>query len=189
VNDATPLFDVGEIIDRPAREAAMVKVSRSDDLVTGIAGAALWGPLLDRLGVVAEADRRGLRPIGPGGYTGGECYRALLEVILAGGDVISDRSLLAGVANERLRGEHRLPSQWTLWRFGDGADLGRAQKAAAVNRMMLARAWALGAGPPGGLGDPGPRRHLCGHLRAGQGRLHVFLQGPDRSVAHGRRCR
>lgn len=129
----------------------MVKVSRSDDLVTGIAGAALWGPLLDRLGVVAEADRRGLRAIGPGGYTGGECYRALLEVILAGGDVISDRSLLAGVANERLRGEHRLPSQWTLWRFGDGADLGRAQKAAAVNRTMLARAWALGAGPPGGL--------------------------------------
>lgn len=151
MSDATPLFDVGKIIDRPAREAAKVKVSRSDDLVTGIAGAALWGPLLDRLGVVAEADRRGLRPIGPGGYTGGECYRALLEVILAGGDVISDRSLLAGLANERLRGEHRLPSQWTLWRFGDGADLGRAQKAAAVNRTMLARAWALGAGPPGGL--------------------------------------
>jgi hypothetical protein len=146
-----PLFDVGKVIDRPAREAATVKVSQSDDLVTGIAGAALWGPLLDRLGVVAEADRRGLRPIGPGGYTGGECYRALLEVILAGGDVVSDRSLLAGVANERLRGEHRLPSQWTLWRFGDGADLGRAQKAAAVNRTMLARAWALGAGPQGGL--------------------------------------
>lgn len=148
---ATPLFEVGKVIDRPAREAAKVKVSQSDDLVTGIAGAALWGPLLDRLGVVAEADRRQLRPIGPGGYTGGECYRALLEVILAGGDVISDRSLLAGAANERLRGEHRLPSQWTLWRFGDGADLGRAQKAAAVNRTMLARAWALGAGPQGGL--------------------------------------
>src|SRR5919106_1678693 len=146
-----PLFGVGKVIDRPAREAATVKVSQSDDLVTGIAGAALWGPLLDRLGVVAEADRRGLRPIGPGGYTGGECYRALLEVILAGGDVVSDRSLLAGVANERLRGEHRLPSQWTLWRFGDGADLGRAQKAAAVNRTMLARGWALGAGPQGGL--------------------------------------
>jgi hypothetical protein len=27
---------------------------------------ALWGPLLDRLNVVAEADRRGLRPIDPG---------------------------------------------------------------------------------------------------------------------------
>jgi hypothetical protein len=53
----------------------------------------LWGPLLDRLGLVSEADRGKLRPIGPGGYTGGECYRALVEVVLAGGDVISDRSL------------------------------------------------------------------------------------------------
>src|SRR5450759_1575569 len=40
---------------------------------------ALWGQLLDRLNVVAEAERRGLRPIGPGGYTGGECYRALVK--------------------------------------------------------------------------------------------------------------
>src|SRR5664280_2257185 len=40
---------------------------------------ALWRQLLDRLNVVAEAERRGLRPIGPGGYTGGECYRALVK--------------------------------------------------------------------------------------------------------------
>ena len=128
-----------------------MKVTRCDDLVTGIAGAALWGPLLDRLGLVSEADRRQLRPIGPGGYSGGECFRALVEVVLAGGDVVSDRGLLAGVANERLRGSHVLPSQWTLWRFGAGADLGRVQRAAAVNRTMLARAWALGAGPTGGM--------------------------------------
>ncbi|MGH9213243.1 MAG: hypothetical protein ACRD2C_21620 [Acidimicrobiales bacterium] len=114
MNRTVPLFDAGEIVKRPAREAAKVQVTRTDDLVTGIAGAALWGPLLDRLGVLDEADRRQLRPIGPGGYTGGECYRALVEVILAGGDVISDRSLLAGVANQRLRGSHVLPSQWTL---------------------------------------------------------------------------
>ena len=95
-HSTVPLFDAGEVIDRPAREAAAVKVSQSDDLVTGIAGAALWGPLLDRLGLVDEADRRLLRPIGPGGYSGGECYRAVVEVILAGGDVVSDRSLLGG---------------------------------------------------------------------------------------------
>src|SRR5664280_1477802 len=40
---------------------------------------ALWRQLLDRLNVVAEAERRGLRPIGPGGYTGGECHRALVK--------------------------------------------------------------------------------------------------------------
>ncbi|MBA3287058.1 MAG: IS1380 family transposase [Acidimicrobiia bacterium] len=122
----------------------------TDEEVTGVAGAALWGPLLDRLNVVDVADRRGLRPIGPGGYSGGECYRALVEVLLAGGDFLSDRSLLDG-ATQRLRGAHRLPSHTTLWRFCAGADLGRAQKAAAINRTMLERAWAMGAGPTGGL--------------------------------------
>src|SRR5919106_143669 len=71
------------------------------------------------------------------------------EVLLAGGEFLSDRSLLEGVT-EALRGEHAFPSHTTLFRFCAGADLGRAQKAAAVNRTMLARAWALGAGPTGG---------------------------------------
>lgn len=38
-----------------------------------------------------------------------------------------------------------------MWRFVAAADLGRVAKAAAVNRTMLARAWALGAGPAGGM--------------------------------------
>jgi hypothetical protein len=122
----------------------------ADEDVTGVAGAALWGPLLDRLNLVDVADGRRLRPIGPGGYTGGECYRTLVEVLLAGGEFLSDRSLLEG-ATEALRGGHAFPSHTTLFRFCAGADFGRAQKAAAVNRTMLARAWALGAGPSGGL--------------------------------------
>jgi hypothetical protein len=36
-----------------------------------------------------------------------------------------------------------------LWRFCDQADLGRVSKAAAVNRVMLARAWEAGAAPAG----------------------------------------
>lgn len=150
MNTTAALFDVGEIIARPRREVARVTATVTDDEVTGVAGVALWGPLLDRLNVVEAADRRGLRPIGPGGYSGGECYRTVVEMLLAGGDFLSDRSLLAG-ATQRLRGAHRLPSHTTLWRFCAGADLGRAQKAAALNRTMLARAWAMGAGPTGGL--------------------------------------
>ncbi len=150
MNTTATLFDVGEIVGRPRRESARVTPTVTDDEVTGVAGVALWGPLLDRLGLVDVADRRGLRPIGPGGYSGGECYRALIEVLLAGGDVLSDRSVLDG-ATQRLRGGHRLPSHTTLWRFCAGADLGRAHKAAAVNRTMLARAWAMGAAPTGGV--------------------------------------
>ncbi len=150
MNATALLFDAGETVARPRRQAARLAVERSGDDVTGIAGAALWGPFLDRLNVVDAADEIGLRPIGSGGYTGGECYRTLVEVLLAGGDFLSDRSLLAG-ATQRLRGAHRLPSHTTLFRFCAGADLGRAQKAAAVNRTMLARAWAMGFGPSGGV--------------------------------------
>jgi hypothetical protein len=39
----------------------------------------------------------------------------------------------------------------TLWRFLAGADLGRAKRTEALNRAMLRRAWAMGAGPGPGL--------------------------------------
>jgi hypothetical protein len=144
-----PLADTQ--IDRARPGVAHPVVEAGEDSVTGVAGIALWGELLDRLGLVGEADRRNLRPIGPGGYTGGECYRVVVETQLAGGDFLADRALLADEATQRLRGAHALPSHTTLWRFCAGADLGRAQKAAAVNRALVRRAWAAGARPAPGL--------------------------------------
>lgn len=150
VNDTGLLFGVEDVLlARPARSVPTPVVTASETDLTPVAGVALWGPLLDRLNVVAEADRRVLRPIGPGGYTGGECYRALVEICLAGGDFLADRSLLADPATTALRGRNALPSVPTLWRFLAGADLGRVAKAAAVNRVMLRRAWAAGAAPTG----------------------------------------
>lgn len=150
VNDTGLLFDVeDEVLARPAWSVPDPVVGGSEEDLTPVAGVALWGPLLDRLNVVDEADRRGLRPIGPGGYTGGECYRALTETLLAGGDFLSDRALLADPATAALRGTNALPSVSTLSRLLAGADLGRVAKAAAVNRVMLRRAWAAGAAPEG----------------------------------------
>jgi hypothetical protein len=150
VNATGLLFDVEDaVLACPARSVPAPVVGASGEDLTPVAGVALWGPLLDRLNVVAEADRRGLRPIGRGGYTGGECYRALVETLLAGGDFLSDRALLADPATAALRGVNALPSVSTLWRFLAGAGLGRVGKAAAVNRVMLARAWAAGAAPAG----------------------------------------
>lgn len=146
------LFEVADpLISRPSRSVGRPVVEASEDSVTGVAGVALWGEMLDHLGLLGEGDRRNLRPIGPGGYTGGECYRAVVETQLAGGDFLSDRSLLADEATQALRGDHVLPSHTTLYRFLAGADLGRAQRAAAVNRAMLRRAWAMGAAPAPGL--------------------------------------
>jgi hypothetical protein len=150
VNDTGLLFEVEDVLlARPERAVPTPKVGASELDLTSVAGVALWGPVLDRLNVVAEADRRGLRPIGPGGYTGGQCYRALVETLLAGGDFLSDRALLADPATAALRGSNALPSVSTSWRFLAGADLGRVAKAAAVNRVMLRRAWAAGAAPDG----------------------------------------
>lgn len=150
MNATELLFEVEDVVlARPARSVPAPVVSASQDDLTPVAGVALWGPLLDRLNVVAEGDRRGLREIGPTGYSGGECYRALTEVLLAGGDFLCDRSLIADQATQELRGDNALPSVPTLWRFLAGADLGRVAKAAAVNRVMLRRAWAGGAAPEG----------------------------------------
>jgi hypothetical protein len=150
VNATGLLFDVEDMVSaRPAVSVPTPVVSASAEDLTPVAGVALWGPLLDRLNLVAEADRRGLRPIGPGGYSGGACYRSLTEVLLAGGDFLSDRALLGDPATAALRGANQLPSVSTLWRFLAGADLGRVTKAGAVNRVMLARAWAAGAAPEG----------------------------------------
>ena len=130
---------------------AQVVTEATEDDVTGVAGIALFGELLDHLGLVEAADRRNLRPIGPGGYTGGECYRPIVELQLAGGDFLSDVSLLGDEATQRLRGSHALPSHTTLYRIVAGADLGRVSKAMATNRDMLRRAWAMGAAPAPGV--------------------------------------
>ncbi len=146
------LFEIADpLATRPPQRVAAVIPEAAEDSVTGVAGIALWGELLDRLGLGGEADRRNLRPIGPGGYTGGECYRPLVELQLAGGNFLSDVSLLQDEATTRLRGTHALPSHTTLFRFLGGADLGRVQKAAAINRAMLRRAWAMGAAPEPGI--------------------------------------
>jgi hypothetical protein len=64
---STPmLFDIDDmVITRPFQRVAPVVVEATEDDVTGVAGIALFGELLDHLGLVQAADRRGLRPIGP----------------------------------------------------------------------------------------------------------------------------
>jgi hypothetical protein len=68
VNATGRLFEVADAVLTWRVESVPSPMgSRSEQDLTPVAGVALWGPLLDRLNLVAEADRRGLRPIGPGG--------------------------------------------------------------------------------------------------------------------------
>ena len=74
------------VVSRPTRGVGAVEVGITDDQIISVGGLPLWGELLDHLGLYDEANRRQLRVIGPEGYSGGECYRALVEILLAGGD-------------------------------------------------------------------------------------------------------
>lgn len=182
MNDSVRLFKVEQPAStRPSLGVPKPRVVATEDDLTPLAGVALWGPLLDRLGLVEVADRVVLRQIGPGGYSGGECYRALTETLLAGGDFLVDVDLLRNQATARLRGPHVLPSHDTLWRFVDQADLGRVAKAGAVNRAMIARAWEAGAAPPAGILtiDPDATRVAT---------YGKDKQGSTFSYAHGGTC-
>ena len=171
VNATGLLFDVEDaVLARPARPVPTPVVTAAEEDLTPVAGVALWGPLLDRLNVVAEADRRGLRPIGPGGYPGGECYRALVETLLAGGDFLSDRVLLADPATAALRGSNALPSVSRLWRFCAGANLGRVAKAAATT-FSRSSSGPHNATPATGVrSSPDPPTTGAGTGRAGHAR-------------------
>ena len=174
-----PGFEDLPTVSSPDWSVPNVVVHASEDSVTPVAGAVLWGPLLDHLNVVDEADRRGVRPIGPGGYTGGECYRALIEVLLAGGDFVSDRSLLADEATQKLRGPHALPSHTTMWRFLAGADLGRVMRIAGTNKEMLRRAWGMGAAPKEGVLTIDPDATVVRtYGKEKEGSMHTYLGKP-----------
>lgn len=55
MNDTGLLFDVeDELLARPARSVPAPVVAASEEDFTPVAGVALWGPVLDRLNVVAE---------------------------------------------------------------------------------------------------------------------------------------
>lgn len=152
VKATSRLFEVEEPVDvRPRGGVPEPVVEASEEDLTPLAGVALWGPLLDRLGLVGLADDVGLRQVAANGFSGGECLRALVETMLAGGDFLTDVELLRDDATSMLRGGRALPSHDTLWRFCDEAtDLGRVAKAGKVLRRLIARAWGLGAAP-----DPG----------------------------------
>jgi hypothetical protein len=101
VNATPALIEIDDpFITSPSPQVAHPLVEASAEDLTSVAGVSLWGELLDRLGLVAEADRHNLRPIGPGGYRGGECYRAVVETQLAGGDFISDPHALVDEAGD-----------------------------------------------------------------------------------------
>ena len=133
-----PLFEIEDrVVSWALRRVGRVAVKAGEEHVTGVGGIAVFGEVLDRLDVVEVADPCHLRPIGPVGCSGGECYRLLVELQLAVSDFLSDVSVLFDETTRRLRGRHALSNHATLVRFLAGADFGRVMRARGVNRQMV----------------------------------------------------
>jgi hypothetical protein len=67
-----PLVEIEDrVVTRVLRRVGRVAVRASGEHVTGVGGIAVCGEVLDRLDRVEVADRYHLRPIGPGGCSGG----------------------------------------------------------------------------------------------------------------------
>jgi hypothetical protein len=71
---------------------------------------ALWGQMLDRLNVVAEAGTAGAAADRPGRLHRRGVLPSAGQTVLASGDFLSDRALLADPVTTALRGGNALPS-------------------------------------------------------------------------------
>lgn len=126
-----------------------VQVTASETSITPHAGVALWGTLLDRLGLEPLVDERLSVFSRERGYSEGELVRTLVETQLAGGDFCSDVSLLSDPATGALRGGRPTPDPTTLTRFLGRVTPGSPRVMNALLTELLRRAWALGAAPGG----------------------------------------
>jgi len=115
------LFDAGELITRPRREAAPVKVGLSADEVTGVAGVAPWGPFLDRT-MLARAWAMGAGPTG--GVITIDPDATLIDTYGPGKE-----GSLRGRAAQTVRGRGYSPSNLpsAIWRRQQAAGLLRSR--------------------------------------------------------------
>jgi hypothetical protein len=110
VNATGLLSDVEDaVLTRPGKSVPSPMVSRSEQDLTPVAGVALWGPLLDRLNLVAEADRRGPRPIGPAATPADSATGRWWRFCSPVGTSCPTGRLLADPATTALRGTNALP--------------------------------------------------------------------------------
>jgi hypothetical protein len=70
------------------------------------------------------------------GCCGGKCYRVLTEILLAGGDFPSDRSLLADPVTQVLRRRNALPPAPTLWQVVGIMALRAAKRSSPGDRLL-----------------------------------------------------
>jgi hypothetical protein len=121
-------------------------VAFDDHHAVANAGLALTATLAERLGVEAVVDE--LVDLGdrPGHHRPGRKVLTLLHAMVAGGDVIDDADVLRTARTQEVLG-HRVMAPSTLGTFLRSFTFGHIRQLDRVAEILLARAWAAGAGP------------------------------------------
>ena len=126
-----------------SRNASRLSVMFDDDHAVADAGLALVGVLSEKLGLVELAEEVvDVRPFP------GRRVATLVHAMVAGADCTDDADLLRSASTAEVLG-HRVMAPSTLGTFLRRFDFGHVRQLDRLAEALLARAWAIGAGPDG----------------------------------------
>lgn len=124
-------------------------VAFDDHRLVADAGLLLPATLAHRLGLRELVDEHVDLGDAPGRANAGDKVLTLVASALAGGDTIDDADALRAGGTARVLG-HVVKAASTLGTFLRSFRWGHVRQLDAVSRLLLARAWAAGAGPDAG---------------------------------------
>ena len=124
-----------------SRNASRMSVMFDDDHAITDAGLALIGVLSEKLGLIELAQPLvDVRPFP------GRRVATLVHAMVAGAECIDDADLLRSVSTAEVL-SHRVMAPSTLGTFLRKFDFGHVRQLDRLAEALLARAWAMGAGP------------------------------------------
>src|SRR3990172_13144932 len=121
-------------------------VAFDDPRLVADAGLLLPATLAHHLGLKELVETHLDLGAAPGRANADDKLLTLVASALAGGDSIDDADALRAGGTARVLG-HRVKAASTLGRFLRSFGWGHVRQLDAVSRLLLARAWAAGAGP------------------------------------------
>jgi hypothetical protein len=131
---------------RSSHSLDRVTVAFDDKRLIADAGLLFPATLAEHLGLRELVDAHVDLGTAAGRAHAGEKVVALVASALAGGDCIDDADALRAGGAAAVLGQ-RVPAPSTLGTFLRGFRWGHVRQLDAVSRRLLARAWAVGAGP------------------------------------------
>jgi len=125
------------------------EITFDDDHAVANAGLVLTATLAERLGIEAAVNETVDLGGRPGAALPGRKVMTLVHSMVAGGDCIDDADVLRSGATQGVLA-HRVMAPSTLGTFLRAFTFGHVRQLDKVAGIVLARAWAAGAGPGGG---------------------------------------